>query len=134
MTTANGIDSLLVIGKQPAEGTKALAANGRLYPRVTATFDTDADKYSSAEIDPSQQQSDTRLGNFRTSGAIKGEASCGTYTALLAALLRRSALLRWLGSYPRSKGDNVPPAEFATTQAYTLATDQVRRWTRGEWT
>ncbi|MEG1055871.1 MAG: phage tail tube protein, partial [Janthinobacterium sp.] len=89
MTTANGIDSLLVIGKQPAEGTKSLAAAGRLYPRVTATFDTDADKYSSAEIDPSQQQSDTRLGNFRTSGAIKGEASCGTYAVLLAALLRR---------------------------------------------
>ncbi|OBV38054.1 phage tail tube protein [Janthinobacterium psychrotolerans] len=89
MATANGIDSLLVIGKQPSEGTKALAANGRLYPRVTATFDTDADKYSSNEIDPSQQQGDTRLGNFRTSGAIKGEASCGTYAVLLAALLRR---------------------------------------------
>lgn len=59
MTTVNGIDSLLVIGKQTAEGTKALAAAGRLYPRVTATFDTDADKYSSNEIDPSQQQSDT---------------------------------------------------------------------------
>ena len=40
MTTVNGIDSLLVIGKQTAEGTKALAAAGRLYPRVTATFDT----------------------------------------------------------------------------------------------
>lgn len=89
MTTANGIDSLLVIAKQPAEGTKALTAAGRLYPRVTATFDTDADKYSSNEIDPSQQQGDTRLGNFRTSGAIKGEASCGTYAVLLAALLRR---------------------------------------------
>ena len=89
MTTANGIDSLLVIGKQTAEGTKALAAAGRLYPRVTATYDTDADKYSSNEIDPSQQQSDTRLGNFRTSGVIKGEASCGTYALLLAALLRR---------------------------------------------
>ena len=88
-STANGIDSLLVIAKQPAEGTKALAAAGRLYPRVTATFDTDADKYSSNEIDPSQQQGDTRLGNFRTSGAIKGEASCGTYAVLLAALLRR---------------------------------------------
>ena len=89
MTTANGIDSLLVLSKQSAEGTKALAAGGQYYPRVTATFDTDADKYSSAEIDPSQQQSDTRLGNFRTSGAIKGEASCGTYALLMAALLRR---------------------------------------------
>lgn len=88
-STANGIDSLLVLSKQPAEGTKALAANGRFYPRVTATFDTDADKYSSNEIDPSQQQSDTRLGNFRVTGEIKGEASCGTYSVLMAALLRR---------------------------------------------
>lgn len=89
MATANGIDSLISIAKQPAEGTKALAANGQLYPRVTATFDTDADKYSSNEIDPSQQMSDTRLGNFRTSGAINGEAACATYAPLVAALLRR---------------------------------------------
>lgn len=89
MATANGIDALLVLAKQSAEGTKALAANGQIYPRVTGTFDTDADKYSSAEIDRSQQQGDTRLGNFRTSGAINGEASCATYGPLLAALLRR---------------------------------------------
>lgn len=89
MTTANGIDSLLVLSKQSAEGTKALAGTGQLYPRVTATFDTDADKYSSNEIDPSQQMSDTRLGNFRTSGTLNGEAACATYAPLIAALLRR---------------------------------------------
>lgn len=88
-TTANGISTLLVLAKQPAEGTKALSTAGQFYPRVTATFDTEADKYSSNEIDPSQQQSDTRLGNFRTSGAVNGEASCGTYALLMAALLRR---------------------------------------------
>jgi len=89
MSTANGIDSLLVLSKQTAEGTKALGNTGQLYPRVTATFDTDADKYSSNEIDPSQQMSDTRLGNFRTSGSINGEAACATYAPLIAALLRR---------------------------------------------
>jgi prephenate dehydratase len=52
---------------------------------------------------------------------------------VLAALIRRSALLRWLGSYPRIEGTNVPSAEFATGKAYTMATDQVRRWVRGEW-
>lgn len=87
--TANGINTLLVLARQPAEGTKALASAGQLYPRLTASFDTDADKYSSNEIDPSQQQGDTRLGNFRTSGDIKGEASCGTYAPLMAALMRR---------------------------------------------
>lgn len=87
--TANGINTLLVLGKQTAEGTKALVGAGQLYPRVTSSFDTDADKYSSNEIDPSQQQGDTRLGNFRTSGDLKGEASCGTYAILMAALMRR---------------------------------------------
>lgn len=88
-STANGIDSLIVISKQSAEGSKAAAGGGQIYPRVTATFDTEADKYASAEIDASQQQSDTRLGNFRTTGAIKAEAACGTYAPLMAALLRR---------------------------------------------
>jgi hypothetical protein len=88
-TTANGIDSLLVLAKQSAEGTQALAGGGKVYPRVTATFDTEADKYSSNEIDQSQQQSDTRLGNFRVAGALNAEASCGTYADLIAALLRR---------------------------------------------
>ena len=87
--TANGINTLLVIGKQSAEGTKALVGVGQLYPRVTGSFDTEVDKYSSNEIDPSQQQGDTRLGNFRVTGDIKGEASCGTYSVLMAALMRR---------------------------------------------
>lgn len=89
MPTANGIDSLLVLSKQTAEGAKAAAGTGQIYPRITATFDTDADKYSSNEIDQSQQQGDTRLGNFRTSGSLNGEAACGTYATLIAALLRR---------------------------------------------
>lgn len=87
--TANGINTLIVLGKQAAEGTKALVGVGQLYPRVTGSFNTEADKYSSNEIDPSQQQGDTRLGNFRVSGDIKGEASCGTYSVLMAALMRR---------------------------------------------
>lgn len=87
--TANGINTLLVLGKQTAEGAKAPVGAGQLYPRVTSSFDTEADKYSSNEIDPSQQQGDTRLGNFRVTGDIKGEASCGTYSVLMAALMRR---------------------------------------------
>jgi len=88
-TTANGIDSLLVLAKQTAEGAQAVGTGGVIYPRVTATFDTEADKYSSNEINQSQQQTDTRLGNFRVAGALNGEASCGTYALLVAALLRR---------------------------------------------
>jgi prephenate dehydratase len=51
---------------------------------------------------------------------------------VLAALIRRSALWRWLGSYPRTQGSNDPAADFATASAYVSAHDQVRRWQRGE--
>ncbi|MGS0683770.1 prephenate dehydratase [Nakamurella sp. GG22] len=53
---------------------------------------------------------------------------------VVGALTRRSALLRWLGSYPRIAGNNVPPAAFATGKAYTEASNQIRRWQQGEWT
>ena len=52
---------------------------------------------------------------------------------VLAALSRRSALLRWLGSYPRAQGSNVPQAEFATEHAYSAADELLRRWQRGDW-
>jgi prephenate dehydratase len=52
---------------------------------------------------------------------------------VLGALTRRSALLRWLGSYPRVQGVNDPAAEFATARAYADADAQVDRWRRGEW-
>ena len=52
---------------------------------------------------------------------------------VLGALTRRSALLRWLGSYPRVQGANDPAAEFATATAYAEADEQVRRWMQGEW-
>ncbi len=50
---------------------------------------------------------------------------------VVAALIRRQALLRWLGSYPRTVGTNEATADFATAAAYTEAADQVRRWQRG---
>ncbi len=52
---------------------------------------------------------------------------------VLGALSRRSVLLRWLGSYPRAAGSNVPPAEFATERAYAAADALLQRWRRGDW-
>jgi prephenate dehydratase len=51
---------------------------------------------------------------------------------VVAALIRRQALLRWLGSYPRASGVNDPTADFATPVAYAQAAAQVARWQRGE--
>ncbi len=52
---------------------------------------------------------------------------------VLTALIRRSVLHRWLGSYPRIDGTNDPAARYATPQAYLRAQNQVDRWQRGEW-
>lgn len=40
---------------------------------------------------------------------------------VLAALTRRGALLRYLGSYPRAHGHSVPPADFASNENYRRA-------------
>lgn len=50
---------------------------------------------------------------------------------VVAALIRRQALLRWLGSYPRAAGVNEVTADFATPEVYAQAEEQVRNWQRG---
>lgn len=45
---------------------------------------------------------------------------------MLTALRRRGALYRFLGSYPRGQGRNVPLPEFASDAAYTRAQEVVR--------
>ena len=52
---------------------------------------------------------------------------------VLAALIRRSVLHRWLGSYPRIDGKNDPAARYATPDSYLRASDQVRQWQQGDW-
>jgi prephenate dehydratase len=50
---------------------------------------------------------------------------------VLGALIRRSALLRYLGSYPRSRGDSVPPADFADAGRYQDAAELVSKLQSG---
>lgn len=51
---------------------------------------------------------------------------------MMAALVRRSVLMRWLGSYPRMAGTNVPAPDFATGQAYDAAAHAVSRLLTGD--
>ena len=46
---------------------------------------------------------------------------------MVAALVRREALMRWLGSYPRMAGTNVPAPSFATGATYDAAARSVSR-------
>ncbi len=51
---------------------------------------------------------------------------------MVAALIRRSAMMRWLGSYPRMAGTNVPAPAFATGESYDAAALAVSRLLTGE--
>ncbi len=51
---------------------------------------------------------------------------------MVAALLRRDALLRWLGSYPRAVGSNVTRPDFALSTSYDRARTQVATLLRGD--
>ena len=75
----------------------------------------------------------SKMGEYVFLVDADGHLSEPAMADVLGALSRRSALLRWLGSYPRARGTNVPPADFATEEAYATAGDQVRRWTQGKW-
>ena len=89
IVTANGIDSIVVYGKQSGVGVKALVGVGKSLRRVEGMFATKANKYSSKEIRASQQQGDTRLGSFRSEGSVKGELSSTSYNDFIAGLLRK---------------------------------------------
>ncbi len=52
---------------------------------------------------------------------------------VLAALIRRSALLRWLGSVSAGRGLQRTSRGVRDRQAYAEADAQVRRWASGEW-
>lgn len=54
-----------------------------------------------------------------------GHISDPAIADVLAALTRRGSLLRYLGSYPRSLGKSVPPAQFASNENYRRAADVV---------
>jgi len=50
---------------------------------------------------------------------------------MVAALVRKSVLMRWLGSYPRMSGTNVPAPYFAAASSYEAAAQVVSAILRG---
>lgn len=74
----------------------------------------------------------SRLGIYYFLVDADGHLADPAMADVVAALIRRQALLRWLGSYPRAAGVNDPTADFATAAAYADAAAQVGRWQRGD--
>jgi prephenate dehydratase len=67
----------------------------------------------------------SRLGEYVFLIDADGHIAEPAIADMLRALVRRSALMRWLGSYPRMVGTNVPAPDFATASAYDAAAQAV---------
>jgi prephenate dehydratase len=73
----------------------------------------------------------TSLGEYVFLIDADGHVTDPAIADVLAALTRRGALLRYLGSYPRAHGRSVPPAAFASNDTYRRADAVVRDLQRG---
>ncbi|MTD15610.1 prephenate dehydratase [Nakamurella sp. YIM 132087] len=66
-----------------------------------------------------------RMGEYVFLVDVDSHLAVPSVREMVAALIRRSALLRWLGSYPRALGTNVPVPDFASSASYEAAAQQV---------
>lgn len=74
----------------------------------------------------------TTMGEYVFLVDADGHVTDPAMTDVLAALIRRGALLRYLGSYPRMRGTSVPPPAFASGEGYRQAAAAVAGLQRGE--
>jgi hypothetical protein len=90
MGIASGVAKQLRYKLESAYGVPAGAASGQLLRRVTSSLDLNKETFQSQEIRPDYQIADFRHGVRRVAGSINGELSPNTYSALIAAALRRA--------------------------------------------
>lgn len=88
MAIAQGIFQTVAYGKQTALGVPAAVGAGQELPRTTFDMNLAKTTFQSNRITRHQQASGTRHGTQRAEGTYSDEISCGTHTALWAALLR----------------------------------------------
>lgn len=69
----------------------------------------------------------SKLGEYVFLIDTDGHLADPAMSDMVAALIRRSALRRWLGSYPRAFGTNVPLPDFAQPTAYDAAAWEVQQ-------
>ena len=89
MTIAVGPAKQVRVKKETAWGTAAGTSGGQLMRRVSSDIDLSKETYESAEITSTYQLTDFRHGSRKVGGSLKGELSPGSYSALIAAALRR---------------------------------------------
>ena len=85
---AQGINKRVVFAKQSALGSPA-TTGGQIMRRTSAVFAEARETYENNEIVSHQQSTGATAGVRRTTGRLDGLLSPGTYSGLLASLLRK---------------------------------------------
>jgi hypothetical protein len=90
MAIAQGVAKQTRFKRQAAKGTIATTSAGQILRRTTSTFELKKDTFNSKdEITSTQQLIANRHGAKQIDGSVNGLLSPGTYSDLVAALLRR---------------------------------------------
>ncbi len=74
----------------------------------------------------------SKLGEYVFHIDADGHVAEPAMADMVATLIRRSVMMRWLGSYPRMSGSVVPLPDFATRAAYETAGQQLSVLLTGE--
>jgi len=90
MGTASGIFKQVKYKVESTYGTVPAAASSQALRRVTSSLDMTKDTYQSNEIRPDFQIADYRHGIRKVGGSISGELSANTYSAFMAAALKKA--------------------------------------------
>lgn len=90
MTIAQGIKKITVGKKQSGLGVAASGTGGQIFRRETSQFMMGKDTYENNEIVSHQQATGITHGLRKPTGKISGVLSPGTYSTLLASLLRKA--------------------------------------------
>jgi len=85
-----GINKVTVIKAQSGLGVPATGSGGQVLRRVTSVAKETSASYATNEILSHNQSTGVQLGSRSTEWALDGELSPGTYSTLLAALLRKA--------------------------------------------
>ncbi len=89
MTVAQGINKITVYKAQSALGTPAVGAGGQILRRRTSVAEINRASYTNDEIVQHQQSTGVNLGTASSSWNFDGLLSPGTYSGLMAGLLRK---------------------------------------------
>lgn len=89
MTVAQGINKITVYKAQVALGTPAIGSGGQILRRKTSVAKTARATYTNDEIVQHQQSTGVNLGTASSDWQFDGLLSPGTYSGLLAGLMRK---------------------------------------------